>query len=470
MEQRAALRASVGFPLRLWLATSLLVCFTAGAVMAWSPPLALAVLGVGGWLLLSLWHPTAGALALLAYTSLHPVLVRVVYDGHPLAKVWKDGAVLWLALMWLFHRWVNRERPLRWGVVEVALVAFAALTVVHLFNPNIYSFSAAVADLRWLSVPLLFYFFGKTLFAGERLRTLLLFLGALATIHAVYGLVQQFLPYRWLMEAGATRPSAPSGTMVAGYTRSFSTMDPYLFGALMSFGAVTALGMAARRERGEAFWLLSLLLTSLGAVFSLARYAWVMLWVGYVSVGMWMRHRLALALAMVALIALQVAPEGLWRERTQDILAPLAPTSTVSIRMTFWKKALREVWQHPFGLGLGTLGIGKWSEDSPRLLGYVTGADNNYLYILVETGWVGLLLYLSAIGSILLRGARIIRRMPSGAQRAGAVVAWTVVLQSAVGNLVNFSTFLPPVSWSLWLCAGALMAQRDEPEAEGDAR
>ncbi|GIV14725.1 MAG: hypothetical protein KatS3mg022_0160 [Armatimonadota bacterium] len=469
MEQRLAPRTSVvaGFSLRLFIALSLLACFATGAAFAWMPPVALAVLGVGGWVVLSLFHPTLGLLTLLAYTSLHPVLVKVVYEEHPIAKVWKDGAVLWLALVWLTHRWGSRERPLHWGAAEVSLTIFALLTIVHLFNPNIYSFSAALADLRWLTMPLLFYFFGKTLFAGERLRTLLVFTGVLAAIHAVYGLTQQFIPYRWLMELGATRPSAPSGTMVGGYTRSFSTMDPYLFGALMSFGAVIALGMASQREeRSQVGWLFAACLTSLGALFSLARYTWVMLWVGYVCIGVWTRSRLAIALAIAALIALQLPIEGLWRERAQDVLNPFAPTSTVSVRMTFWKRAIQEVWQHPFGMGLGTLGIGRWSEDSPRLIGYTTGADNNYLYILVETGWTGLLLYLAALGSILVAGWRMIREMPAGAQRTLAAASWTIVLQSAAGNVVNFSTFLPPVSWYLWLCAGALMSQKSDNAKE----
>ncbi|GIV19792.1 MAG: hypothetical protein KatS3mg023_1543 [Armatimonadota bacterium] len=469
MEQRLASRAPVatGFSLRLWIALSLLACLAAGMALAWSPPMALAVLGVGGWFLLSVAYPTSGLLALLAYTSIHPVLVKVVYEQHPLARVWKDGAVLWLTVVWLVYRWTSRERPLRWGATEGVLTAFALLTVVHLFNPNIYSFSAALADVRWLTVPLLFYFFGKTLFAGEQLRTLLVFIGVLAATHAVYGLAQQWIPYRWLMEVGASRPGAPSGTMVGGYTRSFSTMDPYLFGALMSFGAVVALGMASGRgERNTLHWWIAALLTSLGAVFSLARYAWVMLWVGYVCIGAWTRNRLAIALAVFALIVLQLPLEGLWRERTQDVLNPFTPTSTVSVRMTFWKKAIQQVWQHPFGMGLGTLGIGKWSEDSPRLFGYTTGADNNYLYILVETGWVGLLLYLYALGSILVIGWRMIRGMPNGTQRVCAVIAWTMILQSAVGNVVNFSTFLPPVSWCLWLCAGALMTQKEHVAEE----
>ena len=464
MEQRFASRPSIaaGFSLLLFVLGSLLTCLTIGAAFAWSPPVALAVLGVGGWVVLSLFHPASGLLALLAYTSLHPVLVKVVYEEHPLAKVWKDGAVIWLLLAWLAYRPVKREQPLHWGIPEWGLTAFTLLTLVHLFNPYIYSFSAALADLRWLTMPILFYFFGKTLFAGERLRTLLVFMGVLAGIHAVYGLAQQFIPYRWLMEVGATRPSAPSGTMVGGYTRSFSTMDPYLFGALMAFGAAIALGMASLRgEKNRLRWWTVAGLASAGAVFSLARYAWVMLWVGYVSVAGWTRSRLALTLALVALGALLLPVEGLWRERAQDVLAPFAPASTVSVRMTFWKKAIREVWRHPFGMGLGTLGIGKWSEDTPRLFGYTTGADNNYLYILVETGWVGLLLYLIALGSILVIGWRMIRRMPVGSQRACAIAAWTIVLQSAVGNMVNFSTFLPPVSWFLWCCAGSLMTQVD---------
>lgn len=465
MEQRLASRAPVvnNVGLNLFVPISLLVCLALGAALVWSAPVALAVVGIGGWLVLSLTNPTASVLALLAYTSLHPVLVKVVYDEHPLAKVWKDGALLWLILIWFVHRWGTRERPMRWGHTEVVLVAFGLLTIVHLFNPNIYSFSAALADVRWMTLPLLLYFVGKTLFAGEKLRTLLVFVGALSAIHALYGIIQQFVPYSWLMQVGATRPTAPSGTMVGGYTRSFSLMDPYLFGALMSFGAVVALGMASVQGRKWAHgWLLAAALASAGAVFSFARYAWIMLWAGYASVGAWTRSRLAIALAVSALLVVQLPLEGIWRERAQDVRAPLAPTSTVSARMTFWKKAVREVWQHPFGMGLGTLGIGRWSEDSPRLFGYTTGADNNYLYILVETGWVGLMLYLLALGGILVKGARLIRGIPDHASRVSAIVAWTIVLQSALGNLVNFSTFLPPVSWCLWLCAGALMGQGSE--------
>lgn len=442
---------------------SLLVCFGAGVAFALSVPIALAAVGVGGWLIASLISPRAGLFALLTYTTVHPVLVKVVYDEHPLARVWKDVALLWLVLMWLVQRWWGRERPLRWGLTEVLLTAFALLTIVHLFNPNIYSFSAALADVRWMTMPLLLYFMGKHLFAGQELRSLLAFIGVASAVHAVYGIVQQFVPYAWLMQVGATRPSAPSGTMVAGYTRSFSTMDPYLYGALMSFGAVVALGFAsAAGEKRSHRWLVGALIVSAGATLSFARYAWVMLWAGYVSVGLWVRSRIAIALAVAALVALQLPLEGLWRERTQDVRAPFAPASTVSVRMTFWKKALREVWQHPLGMGLGTLGIGRWSEDSPRLLGYTTGADNNYLYILVETGWVGLVLYVAALGSILVTGWRMIKRMPVSTSRTLCVVAWTIVLQSALGNMVNFSTFLPPVSWCLWLCAGALMGQMND--------
>jgi putative inorganic carbon (HCO3(-)) transporter len=463
MEQRFAPAASVNgsLPLRLRLLVllTLLICFTAGAGFAYSPAVALAVLGLGGWLIVSLWHPVPGLLVLLAYTSLHPVLVKVVYDEHPLAKVWKDVAVLWLLLVWVAHRWASRERPMRWATTEWVLTAFALLTIVHLFNPNIYSFSAAVADIRWMTIPLLFYFLGKTLFRGEKLQSLLVFLGVLAAVHAVYGLAQQFIPYAWLREVGATRPHAPSGTMIGGYTRSFSTMDPYLYGALMAFGTVIALSLAQRRgDRHALGWMLVAILSSAGAVFSLARYAWVMLWVGAVAVGAWTRSRGAIALTIVGLLALLGPAEGLWRERVQDVRAPFAPESTVSIRMTFWKKALQQVWQHPFGMGLGTMGIGRWSEDTPRLLGYVTGADNNYLYILVETGWVGLALYLWALGSVLVVGWRMIRRMDDSPNRVLAVAAWTAVLQSAVGHVVNFSTFLPPISWCMWLCAGALMA------------
>lgn len=458
-----------GSRLHLFVAFSLLVCFAIGAGFAWSLPLALAVVGIGGWFILALVNPTLGLLTLLGYTSLHPVLAEVVYEKHPLAKVWKDAGLLWLVLAWFLHRPRTAERPVRWGSTEVALTAFALLTVVHLFNPNIYSLSAALADIRWMTVPLLLYFVGKEVFAGERLHVLLVFIGGLSAVHAVYGIVQQFVPYAWLMEVGATRPNAPSGTMVGGYTRSFSTMDPYLFGALMSIGAIVALGMAFMRGgRGGAHWLALIFLTSAGAVLSLARYAWVMLWVGYVSFGAWARSRLAIVLAIGALVALLLPVEGLWRERAQDVLAPFAPTSTVSARITFWKKALQEVWQHPFGMGLGTLGIGRWSEDSPRLFGYTTGADNNYLYILVETGWIGLVLYLWALGSILVNGWRMIRESSHLSERAGAMVAWTIVLQSAVGNFVNFSTFLPPVSWCLWLCAGAMMAQ--DSNRRGDAR
>lgn len=463
MQRQSALAASGSVWIRILAFVSIALCFVVGALFSWSPAIAIAALGVTVWGVMSLLSPTLATLTLIAYTSLHPVFVKVVYNDHALARVWKDGAVLWLMLVWVAYQLTTRRgRSIRWGVTETWLILFVAITFLHLFNPNIYSFSAALADVRWLALPVLFYFLGKTLFDGRRASLLVVFLGILSAVHAVYGLVQQILPYSWLMQVGATAPHTPSGTMIGDYTRSFSTMDPYLFGALMSFGTVFAISMT-KHAKTPVRWAMVALLTTGGAIFSLARYAWVMWWVGCVAMGAWTRSRLAISLAVAGVLMLLLPLEGLWRERRQDVINPLAPTSTVSIRVGFWKRALSQVWQYPFGMGLGTLGIGRWSEDAPRLLGYTTGADNNYLYILVETGWVGLTVYLSALVSILLYGGRAIRAMSDHFRRSQAAALWSVVLLSAIGNLVNFSTFLPPISWSLWCCAGALMSM-----VEGD--
>ncbi|MGH2726837.1 MAG: O-antigen ligase family protein, partial [Actinomycetota bacterium] len=109
--------------------------------------------------------------------------------------------------------------------------------------------------------------------------------------------------------------------------------------------------------------------------------------------GRWTRRRKVVLVSVIAgvlvvggvgtAIASQASPD--LRERARGFLHPLEDES-VKLRLETWKDTLGEVRQHPLGTGVGSVG---------RASTYGRGdvkaiiADNSYLKILREQGWLG---------------------------------------------------------------------------------
>jgi hypothetical protein len=181
-------------------------------------------------------------------------------------------------------------------------------------------------------------------------------------------------------------------------TGSFSSaagLASYLVPAAV-FAFVLALSSARHRILATAVFCLAVV----GIIASYVRVGVVALAFGlifgglaYVAQGRWTRRRKAVLLGVIAgvflvggigtAIASQASPD--LRERARGFLHPLEDKS-VKLRLETWEDTLGEIRRHPLGTGVGSIG---------RASTYGRGdvnaviADNSYLKILREQGWLG---------------------------------------------------------------------------------
>jgi O-antigen ligase len=114
------------------------------------------------------------------------------------------------------------------------------------------------------------------------------------------------------------------------------------------------------------------------------------------------------------------------RERARGVLNPVGDAS-VQIRADAWRAALKRGTDHPLGEGLGVIGAaGLRATGSSR----TTTTDNSFLKVFVEQGFLGALLFCSAmLGAIWAMTVRLRR----GASERRAV---------GLGALGGFIAFL----------------------------
>jgi hypothetical protein len=131
------------------------------------------------------------------------------------------------------------------------------------------------------------------------------------------------------------------------------------------------------------------------------------------------RKLAAAALALVALAAIygavrvasSASPE--LRERAGGIIDPLNDES-VRLRIENWKELWRSAVAQPQGLGVGA--VGRASGDDPS---EVVTADNSFLKVLVEQGFLGLVLFAAGLIGMIAAVAGRLRRAPPEAAAIG---------------------------------------------------
>jgi hypothetical protein len=191
------------------------------------------------------------------------------------------------------------------------------------------------------------------------------------------------------------------------------------------------------------------------------------------------RRRLALGRAALAALAVGASvavaalvveskPQGWFREFTQQPTNPfqtsgpsrLANISSTS-RWQWWKEAWHAFEEQPArGTGAGTF------ELTHRLLRentiVVTEPHNVPLQFLSETGIVGFLLALAAVGAAGVGVAGELRRL-GGVDRMAAVALATGALAYALHSILDFDWDFVAISGPFFLTAGLLLAGRTAP-------
>jgi len=128
---------------------------------------------------------------------------------------------------------------------------------------------------------------------------------------------------------------------------------------------------------------------------------------------------------------------------------------SVRFRARMIERAFSElIPQHPFfGFGLGVTGAPSEHNRDVAPFGYLV-LDNYYLKLWVETGLVGLFLFLTFLTAIIGRGLRYFRSLSDDFLRSLCLGITLGVIALAVVNVASTALELPVINCYFWILLG----------------
>jgi hypothetical protein len=315
-------------------------------------------------------------------------------------------------------------------------------------------FNVLQALLNW-SVPVIFGIFiyhNRALYPQFRrvIERSFLF-GVLVT--GAYGIYQFFtLPdwdRLWLLNVQTNS----FGAVEAMKIRAFSTMNaPAIFAAVMFCGLMLLFNMNGKlRLLSAGCGFVALLLTS-------SRASWLSLVAGAAFLLACMeirpRIRLAFAMSVCALLFLglmQIPAVGnVVLQRAESFSDPLHDVS-FSARIQGHEEAFRVLAQEPFGEGLGSTDTQHATEGDDDIIG---PHDSTLLEVLYSLGWIGSLIYVLGLGSMIAQLAR-------SARGDSFVLSSQAILIGFLAQSLLNSVMLGVLGFMVWTFASMTLAATD---------
>ncbi len=331
-----------------------------------------------------------------------------------------------------------------WGVkmpLLVSWLAFLVLAAVLAFN-SISPSASLVECLRWTSFFAL-YVLGFFLFRGSRdisrLMKILIASSIIPTAVAIWQAINKlgvFDGERWRINGTFVHPN-----MLAFYLVFVITLVCFIF-------------LSMKKEVvGRYFYLLLVIPFLAVLILTYTRGAWLCLFLIFFLIGLIRFRQFLLAgLGVILVCYVLIIP---FQERINSLTSFSATDSTVW-RMDLWRDAYSYAQSRPlFGYGPGTAPI-VISNNRSAILGS-SEPHNDYIKILLETGYVGLAAYLILLANLLWRLWRGYKneKWPSRKLLFLFILIFftSLYIFSAGDNILKDSS----LQWSFWVLNGAMM-------------
>jgi O-antigen ligase len=322
---------------------------------------------------------------------------------------------------------------------------------------------ASLKSLAWwmflLSLLLFFLVFRKTVRSPRHLKILIHILMVLASLEALYGLMQAFVPtlgVLWIdyIDAylGDARGTYINRNHFAGFMELIWPLGLGYTLALGNWKEKPSLKVLLSTDRSNFQFLLTMGLSVmvLALLFSKSR-AGITGWgVGFLTFVL-LVHRgsdgmprsfwviTAMIVGMVAFFSFRIGVDPIF-ERFLRI-------SKEASRLDYWRDTLVMVKDHPFGIGLATFkqvfpiyNVSTIADSTPYY------AHNDYLQLLVETGWIGFAALVGGFYMFLVRSFRRIGNMGLQADPFGfflAAGALSGLVSMAFHSFFDFNLQMP---------------------------
>lgn len=348
----------------------------------------------------------------------------------------------------------------------ILLMVWMGFLILELANPNAASRIAGISFLRSI-MPLVCAFF-IAYSSIETKRDAYLFFGgwfALAMICGLYGIYQELVDLPTWDHAWASYDEATWALLFTwGRLRKFSFFfSPSEFGMVMALAAVSAaiIWLYVKRNSLRILAACSCLFCVWAMIYTGSRTAMVMLPVGFGVFALISLDRKALIL--VAVVAMG-GTALILRPGSSNALYVMStafhgvndPSMNVRVRnQAIIRSYIRE---NPIGFGLGSNSyLGQ--KYSPHTFVGMFPPDSEYVKIAIETGWLGLLIFMAMLAFIFGYGVRVYFRIRDQDWRVIMLVCLVLFFMMMVGFYPQEVFFISQVMSIMTFSVVGLMAK-----------
>ena len=355
---------------------------------------------------------TKPTFALICYLTLSKTIMFLLLSGvnFPLGTV-MDGIILLLTI----NFYVQQKQKKRWdlvsGPMSITILTWIVYNILEVGNPVAASRLAWVYTIRTCGIVAISFFMFiynvRTKAFMKKIISLWLFFCFVA---AWYAFKQEFFGFNQNEEAYLhSSPLITQLLFIAGHWRKFSIYsDPVTFAYNMVAAAVFCIGrLTGPVTPRKKFWLLFLMFSCLfNMFFSGTRGAFPLVPVALVLYAIIKFSKKILifsvfaAIFIVGLIFLPTSNQNILR--FQSAFRPNEDAS-YKVRKYNQSRIKPYIWTHPMGGGLGS--TGEWGKKySPGTYLADFPPDSGYVRTTVETGFIGLTIFVIMVFTILKTG------------------------------------------------------------------
>lgn len=372
-----------------------------------------------------------------------------------------DAAVFAVSLRVIVYR-LLATRP--FTRLEIITGLFLLIGITQLFNPNVPSFLAGIEGFRRIMFQMLAIFIGV---AVVKERDDVILLGKLIAVASIpillYCIKQFFFMSDFDYSIIESNTAAPETWRIFGKVRAFGIFNgPFHLGLFSGFAFWIAIAIYLETKRK---WLIFMAIVAvLACLASLTRSSIIALFasIPLVLLYAYRTHRVRIVWITALVVAATLMSVYLLRSNFVAIdlfvesissLESVGGDSRLGARVEGYEKAFSIIKSHPFGSGMGSAGDAMEHYFEPHSREHIT-SHNLFLRVALETGWLGLLLFLGIFGCI-LASVRTLKR-------SGDVVATVMLLGPVMIVLITGITGSTigayPLNLLFWSLCGVLVS------------
>ncbi len=367
-----------------------------------------------------------------------------------LQGIWDELLFIFIVGIWVYRIAVNHLRP-RGSTMLLPIIIYAGV-MIFLFLINSPNNIVALEGARVMLQYIFWFFLGyNLLFTKVQAKGLADVFLLVCTLVALYGIYQYFtgieMPLGWVdsKETSIT-------------TRVFSIIgSPNILGSLMVLALPLAFTMyfSSSSAFKKLFYAGLAFVLAACLIFTFSRGAWLAFILEAILLGLWLDRRIIFAMIILAILTPTLMPTVY--DRITYMASPeYMVSSERGGRLGRWDKALN-YWQTSpaLGVGLGEFGGAVAARYYPEDSFY---ADNWYLKVGTETGWVGLLATLLLLINALRKARRSLDISSDDFLRCMGLGILIGMIGVLAHNSVENVFEVPMMATYFWFFLGVLLA------------